>query len=466
MPRSRLRWKYTEDGMAETILDVTDNGFSPPQAAHRRGVPRSTLIDRLDGRGAVKEQIHPHRRLSKGQEDRLALWILRQESLGYAPSHSQIRACVMGLLRQQGERPNLGRNWVTKFINRRADLKTKIGRRQEAKRFDSFTPKAVYWYFDIREGQYGWIKPENTVNVDEGGIMTGFGKHSPLFLTTPADESDARLIILDGHGSHATDEWMATCFLNNVYCCYLPAHCSHGLQPQDNGVFNALKAAYRRELERFASLTDSAPMDKVNFIRAYAKARRVGMTKKNILSGWRVTGNWPISRAKALQHPEIQQDGPNGSPRVTPEPRPYLGSDDTPQTSRQIRDLGLNKTPKTRRRYNVIAKGFEAQQQTVAAHTLRIASLEEELARLKRGKKRKAVPNPNKRFMALGETLAGKESIPEGATQNMPVVVESVCSSEQESESEAGSVIEVREETTPHQPTRRSGRLVKRPRVQ
>jgi hypothetical protein len=262
------------------------------------------------------------------------------------------------------------------------------------------------------------------------------------------------------------DEWMATCFLNNVYCCYLPAHCSHGLQPLDNGVFNALKAAYRRELERFASLTDSAPMDKVNFIRAYAKARRVGMTKKNILSGWRVTGNWPISRSKALRHPEIQQDRPNSGPRVTPEPRPYLGSDDTPQTSRQIRDLGLNKTPKTRRRYNVIAKGFEAQQQTVAAHTQRIASLEEELARLKRGKKRKAVPNPNRRFMTLGETLAVGEAIPEGETQNESVVVEFVCSDERESESEASSVIEVREEAVPHQRTTRSGRLIKRPKFQ
>ena len=120
----------------------------------------------------------------------MAFWILRQESLGYAPSHSQIRACVMGLLRQQGEHPELGRNWVTRFINRRADLKTKMGRRQEAKRFDSFTPKAVHWYFDIREGQYGWIKPENTVNVDEGGIMTGFGKHPSLYFANsqiPAD---------------------------------------------------------------------------------------------------------------------------------------------------------------------------------------------------------------------------------------------------------------------------------------
>jgi hypothetical protein len=29
MPRSRLRWKYTEEDMAEAILDVTDTGFSP-----------------------------------------------------------------------------------------------------------------------------------------------------------------------------------------------------------------------------------------------------------------------------------------------------------------------------------------------------------------------------------------------------------------------------------------------------
>ena len=98
---------------------------------------------------------------------------------------------------------------------------------------------------------------------------------------------------------------MATCFLNNVYCCYLLAYCSHGIQPLDNGVFNALKAAYRKELANMASLTDSTPVDKVKFIRAYAKAREVGMTQKNILSGWRTTGNWPISRAKALRHPEI-----------------------------------------------------------------------------------------------------------------------------------------------------------------
>ena len=68
------------------------------------------------------------------------------------------------------------RNWVSRFIQKRPELMAKIGRRQEANRFDSFTSKAVNWYFDIREGHYDWIKPENTVNVDEAGIMAGYGK--------------------------------------------------------------------------------------------------------------------------------------------------------------------------------------------------------------------------------------------------------------------------------------------------
>jgi RNA:NAD 2'-phosphotransferase (TPT1/KptA family) len=61
-------------------------------------------------------------------------------------------------------------------VKRYPAIKLKIGRRQEASRFNSFTLKAANWYLDIREREYGWIKPENTVNVDEGGIMAGFGK--------------------------------------------------------------------------------------------------------------------------------------------------------------------------------------------------------------------------------------------------------------------------------------------------
>jgi hypothetical protein len=254
---------------------------------------------------------------------------------------------------------------------------------------------------------------------------------------------------------------MATCFLNNVYCCYLPAHCSHGLQPLDNGVFNASKAAYRKELEKLASLTDSAPVDKVNFIKAYAKAREVGMTKKNILSGWRVTGNWPISRRKALIHAEIQPDKKETTPGSDGHRDGQVDSDNTPKTSRHIRDLGKNKSPSTRRRYSVISKGFEAQESKIASLSTRIASLEEEVGRLSRGKKRKAIPNPNKKFVTLAEALAAGDTIlePNEAIERADVVEDVIEVREMEEDERSNSGKEelgvVRT---------RTGREVKRPR--
>ncbi|KAJ0130553.1 Uncharacterized protein HZ326_26345, partial [Fusarium oxysporum f. sp. albedinis] len=192
------------------------------------------------------------------------------------------------------------------------------------------------WFIDELRGIADWYYITSDNGWTDNHIAVEWLKEVYLPQTQPADESDARLIILDGHGSHVSDEWMATCFLNNVYCCYLPAHCSHGLQPLDNGVFNVSKAAYRKELQKLASLTDSAPVDKVNFIKAYAKAREVGMTKKNILSGWRVTGNWPISRRKALIHPEIQPDKKEATPGSDGHRDGQVDSDNTPKTSRHI----------------------------------------------------------------------------------------------------------------------------------
>ncbi|KAG6989090.1 hypothetical protein FocnCong_v021212 [Fusarium oxysporum f. sp. conglutinans] len=496
-----VRRVYTKDDVAEAILDITDRGLSQTGAAQKRGVPRSTLSGRLSGQASRNERIQAHQRISKSQEETLLRWVLRQESLGYTLSHSQLRACVEAILKQQGDNKPLGKHWTTRFVKRHLELSTKLGKRQEAARFDGFTPKVVNWYFDIRENEYGWIKPENAVNVDEGGIMVGFGKElqKQWFLnefeliadwhyitspngwtdnhialewlkdvyrpqTEPRDASDARLIILDGHGSHAQDEWMATCFLNNVYCCYLPAHCSHGLQPLDNGIFNVIKGAYRKELQKLASWTDSAPVDKVNFIRAYAKAREVGMRKEIILSGWRFTGNWPINRYKALARPEIQPDKEKLLEGFkTPSP-PQLHSDDTPKTSRQVREMAKHRSGPTRQKYSKIANGLEALEMKVAVQNARIAGLEDQMAQLRRGKKRKAVPNPNRRFMALAETLAAGEALPDSKKAEIEVDVDE----EVESMIEVGFGLEDESEdfmvVTKHCQRTRSGREVKNPR--
>ena len=189
-------------------------------------------------------------------------------------------------------------------------------------------------------------------------------------------------------------------------------------------------------------MSDSRPVDKINFIRAYAKAREEGFTERNIRSGWRITGNWPISRQKALSHPEIQSDQAKSSLISSPLKGPHFGSDDTPKTSRHIRDLGRNKSPHTRNRYSLIAKGFDNQDMKISAHEARIRSLEEEVVRLTRGKKRKAIPNPNAKFMSLGEVLASGETISNIICDSNVVEAEQFDSEEEAAASEAASVIE------------------------
>jgi hypothetical protein len=253
---------------------------------------------------------------------------------------------------------------------------------------------------------------------------------------------------------------MSFCFLNNIYCCYFPAHCSHGTQPLDNGPFNSLKAAYRKGLKTLNSLNDSRPIDKINFIMAYSKARPQGLTEQNIKSAFRTTGNWPISRRKALSHPEIQQIQEPTTPDRKPAPEIGYDSEVTPKTSRNVLNMEINKSTTTRRRYGVIAKGFAQLEFQLSTKDVKIAALEAEVARLTKTRKRKAITNPNKRFMLLGDAIANGESAVENENAIAPLVVEELVEEVEDDDEDEDNADD---EELPLMHYSKSGRAVKRP---
>ncbi|EGU72774.1 hypothetical protein FOXB_16717, partial [Fusarium oxysporum f. sp. conglutinans Fo5176] len=168
---------YTESEIVEAMLDVTDNGLSQNQSAQKHGMPQTTLSDRLRCLPSKSEVTHPAQLLSKTQETRLVIWVLRQEALGYAPSHSQVRATVAALLRQQGREKPIGVHWVARFVKRHPATKAKIGKRQEASRFNSLLQwPSIGTSISAKESMDG--SSPRTVTVDEGGILAGFGLDS------------------------------------------------------------------------------------------------------------------------------------------------------------------------------------------------------------------------------------------------------------------------------------------------
>ncbi|KAI8410901.1 hypothetical protein FOFC_07495 [Fusarium oxysporum] len=327
--------EYTEQDLQSAIVDVR-NGVAVRTAATRHG------------------------------EEHLKRWILRQEALGYAPTHAQVRAIASSVLKQQGDHKPLGRKWSSHFVERHLAVKANLGRRTDWKRINAATPDNIRHLFNLYE-TVSWIPPRRRYNADEGGIIEGQGinglvigssqenpnavpvkminartwtpivecisalglalnplaifkaktKHpgwhvtfsengwtsndiavewlGKVFLppTQPENPADGRLLIVDGHGSHTSDEFMTMCYLNNVHLLFFPAHTSHVLQPLDLSCFSSLKTAYRRLVGEHTALTDTTKVGKVNFLEFYAKAREIGLRKENVQSGWKAIGLYP-----------------------------------------------------------------------------------------------------------------------------------------------------------------------------
>ena len=78
---------YTEADIENALQDVLD-GKSFKTASRIHGIPRTTLRRRSLKAQPANAAHENQQRLSAVQEKALVIWILRQEGLGYAPTHA------------------------------------------------------------------------------------------------------------------------------------------------------------------------------------------------------------------------------------------------------------------------------------------------------------------------------------------------------------------------------------------
>jgi hypothetical protein len=113
------------------------------------------------------------------------------------------------------------------------------------------------------------------------------------------------LLILDGHGSHISIDFLWACKSHKIELLFLPAHSSYILQPLDLAPFSIIKSKYRRSIAELATLDDVAPVKKERFISCYNQAREEGLTERIIRAGWRAAGLCPFNIDLVLQSSQI-----------------------------------------------------------------------------------------------------------------------------------------------------------------
>jgi len=238
--------------------------------------------------------------------------------------------------------------------------------------------------------------------------------------TRPSTPQGKRLLIIDGHGSHETDDFLYNCFKHDIYLIFLPPHASHVLQPLDVAVFSSIKTAYRTQLSRLSDITDSAPVNKITFLRCYHYARSVGFLRRNIISGWRATGLWPVAMAKPLLNPMVmdQLKTPITIPTIVTKEEDQLDIIiRTPKHSSQVQRLAQRllqdhrADPAVRLLFRKIGKSLDDQNNKIAASENIVRGLEARIETLQPKKKRKIEPGPNERFIKIDEIMKAKAAI-------------------------------------------------------
>ena len=166
-----------EPMIQEALAGYNSGQFESYRAAARAyNLQASTLIRRDKGTHLNASEGHQNQaKLPKQLENLLVDWILFCETCGHPVTHAQIHEFVLLLLKSMGEPQELGKGWVTRFIQRNDKLATKIGQKIDAQRVDNANEDTLITWFSKLDALIVklHLNPQNLYNCDETGIALG-----------------------------------------------------------------------------------------------------------------------------------------------------------------------------------------------------------------------------------------------------------------------------------------------------
>ncbi|EFQ94795.1 hypothetical protein PTT_07410 [Pyrenophora teres f. teres 0-1] len=113
--------------------------------------------------------------------------------------------------------------------------------------------------------------------------------------------SSYRLLILDGHGSHLTIDFIEYCDQNKILLAIYPPHSTHTLQPLDVVLFKPLSTAYLNEVSAFMERSQGlTSMSKRDFFPLFYRAWQASFKETTILKAFEATGLSPFNPTRQV----------------------------------------------------------------------------------------------------------------------------------------------------------------------
>ncbi|KAH0602245.1 uncharacterized protein H6S33_009886 [Morchella sextelata] len=151
------------------------------------GIPASTLNDRFNGRKNRQEAHQNQQKLSPVIEKSLKKWIQDMDDAGFPPRVDLLRGMASALAQNIAEEDKLdptaaiiGRNWVSRFLDRHPDLAAKYSTQLDRQRQNASNPITLRDYFNKlsrlvrRLISLGLWPSDDIYNFDEKGFILGY----------------------------------------------------------------------------------------------------------------------------------------------------------------------------------------------------------------------------------------------------------------------------------------------------
>lgn len=146
-----------------------------------------------------------------------------------------------------------------------------------------------------------------------------------------------RLLLVDGHGSHLTPEFIDFCYTKKILLAVFPPHATHTLQPLDVVLFSPLSSYYSHELDRQLHQSQGLiGVKKGDFFRIFWSAWGSTMRPELILKSFQATGVWPMDAEVILKRFNATTSGQDEDTELR-----QLGDGDTWSDIRKILDAAV-----------------------------------------------------------------------------------------------------------------------------
>ena len=128
-----------------------------------------------------------------------------------------------------------------------------------------------------------------------------------------------RILLVDGHKSHVSCEFLEYAKTNDIEVLGYPPHCTHALQGLDVVCFAKMKDAWKKEIHAFEE-ANHCGIGKGNFAELFGKAFQSAFTPDTIKAAFRATGIHPYN-ANIIRPEQMRPSEPTSTKSSFPIPQ-------------------------------------------------------------------------------------------------------------------------------------------------